>query len=151
MDEVDDEALSIPRSSTDADLRVVYDIVHSTSYQVPVLYLTFKDVPKGVRPSLGEVYGLLIPDAQETQIRSVGVMGALSMAEHPMTSVPAYFVHPCRTQEAMEPLLNGQKVKPEHYLLLWLGLIAGSVGLNVPIELAQGMVGLSHGQPEGSA
>lgn len=67
------------------------------------------------------------------------------MAEHPVTGTPAYFVHPCRTQEAMLALVTERTVKPQDYLLLWLGVIGGGVGLNMPIELAQ-MVGASSGR-----
>lgn len=75
-------------------------------------------------------------------MRSVGVMGALSMAEHPITGIPAYFVHPCRTQEAMSALLENAspKAKPcsgTQYLLLWFGVIGASVGLNAPIGVAK--------------
>lgn len=69
-------------------------------------------------------------------------MGALSMSEHPVTGIPAYFVHPCRTQEAMSPLLEyaSRDAKPcsgMQYLLLWFGVIGASVGLSVPIGVAK--------------
>jgi ubiquitin-like-conjugating enzyme ATG10 len=75
-------------------------------------------------------------------------MGALSMAEHPISGTPAYFVHPCRTQEVMPPLLlllqNADPNKPDAdprkaicYLMLWFGVIGASVGLSVPISVAR--------------
>lgn len=64
-------------------------------------------------------------------------MGALSMTDHPITSTPAYFIHPCRTAEAMEPVTEGPRTTPEMYLLRWIGIIGQSVGLDVPSELAQ--------------
>lgn len=75
-------------------------------------------------------------------MRSVGVMGALSMAEHPLDGIPAYFVHPCRTQEVLSPLLDSASsdAKPwsgMQYLLLWFGVIGASVGLSVPIGVAK--------------
>ena len=66
------------------------------------------------------------------------MLGALSMTDHPITGLPAYFVHPCRTAEAMRGMLDGE-VKPEAYLLMWFGLIGGGVGLEVPVELARAM------------
>ena len=118
---------------------VVYDIVHSPSYQVPVLYVTFRDLPSSLRglPSPDQVYEMLVPSLYRQQTNAVGPMGALSMTDHPITSTPAYFIHPCRTAEAMEAVTEGFKTTPEIYLLRWIGMIGQSIGLNVPSELAQ--------------
>jgi ubiquitin-like-conjugating enzyme ATG10 len=123
-------------------LLVVYDIIHSPSYQVPVLYVTFKPCAPSVRPlsgptNLDNVYELLAPASLQPQIQSIGVMGALSMADHPVTGTAAYFVHPCRTAEAMEAVTGNEYVTPQKYLLIWIGLVGQSVGLEVPIELAE--------------
>ena len=72
-------------------------------------------------------------------MQAAGVMGALSMTDHPVTSTPTYFIHPCRTAEAMEAVTGGKDVTPEEYLLMWLGLVGPSVGLKFPIELAEAM------------
>ena len=69
-------------------------------------------------------------------------MGALSMTDHPISGLPVYFVHPCRTAEAMKDVLSGKlaegrAVKPEVYLIMWMGLVGGAVGLNVPVALAE--------------
>lgn len=66
-------------------------------------------------------------------------MGALSMTDHPVTGMPAYFVHPCRTAEAMDAVTEHRNVTPDGYLLMWLGMVGPSVGLDVPIELAEAM------------
>lgn len=117
-------------------------MIHSPSYQVPVLYITFKDEAAGKRmPSVDEAYELLVPDAYRSQIEATGVVGALSMTDHPISSTPAYFVHPCQTAEAMEAVVGGRKTTPEEYLLMWLGMIGASVGLDVPVELAEAMSG----------
>ena len=52
-----------------------------------------------------------------------------------MLEVPAYFVHPCNTAEALQSLEKND-VKPAEYLMLWLGLVGGSVQLFVPPSLA---------------
>lgn len=67
-------------------------------------------------------------------------MGALSVTDHPVFSTPAYFVHPCRTAEAMKAVNGGGKIQPQEYLLRWMGIIGQSVGLSVPVELAQAIV-----------
>jgi ubiquitin-like-conjugating enzyme ATG10 len=147
--EDDDPEAFVPPVAKHEHMQVVQcDIAYSPSYQVPVLYLTFaerstnRNVPL---PPPNEVYKVLVPDGFKSAIRSVGVMGALSMAEHPTTGSPAYFVHPCRTQEVISPLLqNADPSKPEadprkamNYLLLWFGVIGASVGLSVPISVAR--------------
>jgi ubiquitin-like-conjugating enzyme ATG10 len=148
IEDEDPEALVVPAVATkrqDLDRVVRYDVVFSPSYQVPVLYLTFaeattsKSIPL---PSAAEIYEILVPPGFKAPMRDVGVMGALSMAEHPITGTPAYFVHPCRTQEALAPLLGETSdnigFEPAvEYLLLWFGVIGASVGLSVPVKTAR--------------
>lgn len=145
-DEDDSEALVAAPVANHGFTRVVQcDTAYSPAYQVPVLYLTFAERSTNqsvALPSPDEVYKILVPDDFKSPMRSVGVLGALSMAEHPVTGVPAYFVHPCRTQEALSPLLGNASsdIKPcngTHYLLLWFGVIGASVGLSVPISVAK--------------
>ena len=144
-DEEDSEALVAPIANHDYTRAVQCDIAYSPAYQVPVLYLTFAECSTGrsiALPSPDDIYKILVPDDFKSPMRNVGVMGALSMAEHPITGIPAYFVHPCRTQEALSPLLEdaSHKANPcggTHYLLLWFGVIGASVGLSVPIDVAK--------------
>lgn len=121
-------------------------MAYSPAYQVPVLHLTFAERSTNrsiALPSPDEVYDILVPEYFKSPMRSVGVMGALSIAEHPITGVPAYFVHPCRTQEALSPLIGSNADPDAHsrdgtrYLLLWFGVIGASVGLSVPIGVAK--------------
>jgi len=121
---------------TGSDVLVHYDIVHSTSYQVPVLYLTF---PGRGLPPPDDVYELLVPPSQKQQMQAIGVMGALSMTEHPITTLPAYYVHPCRTQDAMLAVSGGGGMTPDRYLLLCLGIIGSSVSLSLPVDVATRM------------
>ena len=145
IEDEDPEALFVPPAAANLDRVVRYDVVYSPSYQVPVLYLTFveattsKSIPL---PSAAEIYEMLVPQGFKAPMRDIGVMGALSMAEHPITGMPAYFVHPCRTQEALAPLLGDMSdnigFEPAvEYLLLWFGVIGASVGLSVPVKTAR--------------
>jgi len=119
---------------------VVYDIVHSPSYQVPVLYITLSGLGVTSQHSPEDMYKLLVPEAYKEQIRAVGVMGALSMTEHPLTGLPAYFVHPCRTQDAMIAVGDDSNhCSAISYLTRWIGLVGSSVGLYVPIALAEAL------------
>ena len=144
-DDEDSEALVAPIASQDYTRVVQCDIAYSPTYRVPVLYLTFSEVSTNKSIALtspDEVYEILVPEDFKSPMRSVGVMGALSMAEHPVSGIPAYFVHPCRTQEAMSPLLSNAKPDAHsrdgtRYLLLWFGVIGASVGLSVPLDVAK--------------
>lgn len=137
LHEDDEEALDRSNSEIEPFL-VNYDIVLSPTYQVPVLYVTFEDTRLGLRhlPSPVEVYDLLVPESYRPQIDGIGVMGALSLTDHPVLGCPAYFMHPCRTAEAMKQVSGGLNLEPEDYLLRWFGLIGQGVGLEIPIELA---------------
>jgi ubiquitin-like-conjugating enzyme ATG10 len=117
--------------------RVFYDVVHSPSYQVPVLYVTFEHgVSDRGLPSLEQAYDLLAPQSLQIQMQQIGVMGALSTTDHPATGTPAIFVHPCQTAAAMDDVAGRGEIAPGRYLLLWIGLIGCGVGLDVPTELA---------------
>lgn len=138
--EADDEVLSGQIRDARPPL-VLYEILHSPSYRVPVLYIRFNDFSiKGTRrsiPTLDETYDLLVPKTERPAMQQVGVMGALSLTDHPVNNLPAYFVHPCRTSEAMAAITDGTDVKPIQYLLIWIGLIGSSAGLVIPRKLAQ--------------
>jgi ubiquitin-like-conjugating enzyme ATG10 len=63
----------------------------------------------------------------------------LTAQNHPLTDRPAYFVHPCNTADAMKDICadrEGGEVGVEEYLVLWLGLVGGAVGVWVPGSVA---------------
>ena len=51
--------------------------------------------------------------------------------------MPAYFIHPCNTSDAVQGVVEDSACTPSEYLLVWLGLIGSSVGLHVTTELAE--------------
>jgi len=51
-----------------------------------------------------------------------------------VSGLPALFVHPCRTAEAMTELAKGVPVDLTTYLSVWMGIVGGSVGLYIPIN-----------------
>lgn len=122
---------------------------------MPVLYVTFQQSPGVTRTnsgtttptSLDAVYELLVPESKQSQVKDVGVMGALSMMDHPITGLPAYFVHPCQTGDVMHSLFDapqaGESTEREMYLLVWIGLVGGSVGLDMPTDLAEYIIACS--------
>lgn len=141
FEEDDSEVLTKPTSSSieDRDERKVhYDIIHSPTYQVPVLYLSFPSTNRSPLPPPDEVYDLLVPYPYRAQLQAVGPISALSMTgEHPITGGPAYFVHPCLTQDSMRAVMAGRKVSAAEYLALWVGVVGATVGLSLPVSLAR--------------
>lgn len=51
---------------------------------------------------------------------------------HPVTDLPAFFIHPCGTKEAMEQF----NCLLKDYLGVWLGLVGGYIGLWLPPAMA---------------
>ncbi|KAL2007112.1 hypothetical protein VTN00DRAFT_8550 [Thermoascus crustaceus] len=134
LEEDDDEAL-IRRPDPGFRFEVEYDIILSPTYRVPVLYFVLRNAPREGPAGMEAVYQYLVPHQYKTELKSVGVMGGISMGYHPESGVPAYFVHPCNTADAMKDVGGGRDITPETYLLLWLGLIGNCVNLHVPREL----------------
>lgn len=148
-EEDEDDEASIPHSPTQSP-SVEYSIVLSPSYQVPVLYFTLRNLPSSLNPtSIETVYQLLTPRNFTYDLERTGVMGGISIGNHPLTDFPSFYVHPCNTAEAMRELLGNQtedgeeggkrgerEVSPIKYLTAWLGLVGSCVGLHIPRELA---------------
>ncbi|RDW63948.1 hypothetical protein BP5796_10450 [Coleophoma crateriformis] len=113
---------------------VVYEIHLHPTYRVPTLWFTLHDLPMA-EPTfdLNSVFRYLVPDEHKAQLRAAGVTGGISAAPHPITDLPSFFIHPCQTKEAMEPF----DCEAKDYLMVWLGLVGGCVGLWVPRELAE--------------
>ncbi|KAI7505509.1 hypothetical protein KC347_g7933 [Hortaea werneckii] len=115
-----------------------YDIVYSPTYQVPVLYVSFPSFDRSPLPSPDGVYDLLVAKPYRAQLQAVGPMSALSMTgEHPVTGGPAYFVHPCLTQDSMRAVMAGRRVSGAEYLAIWFGIVGSTVGLSLPVSLAR--------------
>jgi len=55
-----------------------------------------------------------------------------TLQNHPLTDLPAFFIHPCGTKEAMEQF----NCLLKDYLGVWLGLVGGYVGLWLPPAMA---------------
>lgn len=123
-----------------------YDIIHSPTYQVPVLYLTCRHPPPLSSSTttsktfpLESIFNLVVPQSHRAGLLAVGEVGALSATDHPVTNLPCLFIHPCRTSEAMGEILAERDVSPEEYLMTWLGLVGKSAGLSVPLALAESL------------
>ncbi|PBP28217.1 hypothetical protein BUE80_DR000733 [Diplocarpon rosae] len=113
---------------------VIYEIHLHPTYSMPTLWFTLHDLPIGEQVfDLDSVYRYLVPSTYKRKLRAAGITGGISAAPHPITHVPAFFIHPCQTKEAIENF----DCSIEDYLMLWIGLVGGCVGLWVPPEMAE--------------
>ncbi|QSZ30126.1 hypothetical protein DSL72_004646 [Monilinia vaccinii-corymbosi] len=142
----DDEALRLNKSSTAVSGTlpqyslcshqpyVIYEIHLHPTYRIPTLWFTLHDLSMD-EPAfdINSVYRHLVPEEYKTQLRAIGVVGGISAALHPITDVPSFFIHPCQTKEAMENF----DCPADEYLMSWLGLVGGCVGLWMPHEMAR--------------
>jgi len=83
-DEIDtDDSEELRRPSAEGceqgSLSVVYDIAYSTSYQVPVLYLHFRDPDSSVVRPDPALLERVIPTISNPQVQTVGTIGGISM------------------------------------------------------------------------
>lgn len=115
---------------------VDFSIALSPSYQVPVLWFRLSTQTPTDVEAIDRVYSLLVPPATRASLRHVGVLGGISIADHPVSGLPAFFFHPCRTQEVMESLQPTGSMTPVEYLLLWFGVIGAAAGLSIPSAVA---------------
>ncbi|KAJ5736683.1 uncharacterized protein N7483_001808, partial [Penicillium malachiteum] len=132
------------RSNLKPRLQVDYDIVLSPTYQVPVLYFALRWLHQNGPIGLDAVYQYLVPEQYQSQVKSVGVMGGISLGYHPDSGTPAFFVHPCNTADAMAQVADAQSITPGTYLLIWLGLVGHCVNLHIPRELVASGPALSN-------
>jgi ubiquitin-like-conjugating enzyme ATG10 len=125
--------LSSPKGSS---CTVEYDIVLSPSYCVPAVYFIIRDDDGSLITDIDLMYKLVVPRVYRDHLRDVGVMGGISMINHPIFDLPSFFIHPCQTPEALENAAEERPVLIQDYLQLWLGIIGNSVGLQAPIPAA---------------
>jgi ubiquitin-like-conjugating enzyme ATG10 len=114
---------------------VEYSIALSQIYRVPVLYFNFVNVPMEQARNVDTVYEHLVPSHFKDPLKEIGVMGGISMQNHPVTGRPSFFIHPCNTPTAMEAVSKPIELTPENYLMVWLGVVGSCVGLDVPFAL----------------
>lgn len=113
---------------------VIYEIHLHPTYRTPTLWFSLHDLQPGDNSiDIETVYRYLLPHNCYSKFQSFRIPGILSAAPHPVTDLPALFVHPCQTKEAMEKF----DCPLEDYLMVWIGIVGGSVGLWLPAEMAQ--------------
>ncbi|KAI1387054.1 uncharacterized protein F4822DRAFT_445133 [Hypoxylon trugodes] len=134
MEDSDKEVLSRLRSRANFQTpNVKYEIHLHPTYRAPCLWFSLHNLPPGESAfDVETVFRHLVPEQFKDSLRRIGPIGGISIDHHPMTGIPSFFVHPCVLGEAM----TGFDCSKEDYLMVWLGLVGGCVGLWVPREMA---------------
>jgi ubiquitin-like-conjugating enzyme ATG10 len=116
---------------------VEYDIILSPSYQVPVLYINIQDPLHRYPPTMPILYKHIIPPQYKDQAEKAGIIGGITVTDHPLTNKPVFFIHPCHTAAVIQASISGkeQGVTGFEYLMIWIGAFGGCVGLDVPVEI----------------
>ncbi|KAF2499616.1 hypothetical protein BU16DRAFT_524083 [Lophium mytilinum] len=147
--EDDEEALQ-SRSTGESEMRIEYEVFLSPIYQVPVLYINLEDRNGVVPPTIESLYEHVIPEQFKSHVRHFGVLGGITMADHPATNRPVFFVHPCNTVDALRASFQESKITSDKYILLWMGLVGGCAGLQVPTAIAIGQANSTHANGDAS-
>ena len=134
LEEDDDEVL---QTTGEYQPLILYDILLSPVYRVPVLYISISDTQHRYPPTMATLYEHLIPPQFKAQAENGGVIGGISIQDHPATNRPVFFIHPCQTAEVLEASVDKQNITAEEYLVMWIGALGKCVGLNVPLALMQ--------------
>ncbi|KAG9262927.1 ubiquitin-like-conjugating enzyme ATG10 isoform X1 [Astyanax mexicanus] len=110
-----------------------YHVLYSSSYQVPVLYFTASTLD-GRLLSLEEVWNSVHPDCR-TQLLNEP-WNTLTQQEHPVLGQPFFMLHPCRTEEFMQPILETARREKRriNYVVTWLSVVGPMVRLVVPVS-----------------
>jgi ubiquitin-like-conjugating enzyme ATG10 len=134
LEEDDEEALDTLRATPAV---LYYDVILSPVYSVPVLYFSISDPQHRYPPTMDVLYKYLIPPEFKAQAEKAGLLGGVTINDHPITGRPVFFIHPCQTAEVMEASVGKRNVAPEEYLITWIGALGKCVGLDVPLALMQ--------------
>uniref|UniRef100_A0A3Q2NRC0 Ubiquitin-like-conjugating enzyme ATG10 n=1 Tax=Fundulus heteroclitus TaxID=8078 RepID=A0A3Q2NRC0_FUNHE len=91
-------------------------------------------VSEGKSLTLEEMWGTIHPNFRLCLRNSP--LNAISQQEHPLLGQPFFFLHPCRTEEFMGPVLQvaQDQGRPVNYVLSWLSVVGPVVGLDVSLK-----------------
>ncbi|KAK6529139.1 hypothetical protein TWF694_004352 [Orbilia ellipsospora] len=114
--------------------KITYHILLSPIYSVPVLYFIGHSVDPfygNTIHSLDEIHALLVPDSHRSTLSSIGIQGGISQTHHPYLGTTSWFIHPCRTAEALKMWMEDGNLGLENYMGVWVGSVGAVVGLVV--------------------
>jgi Autophagocytosis associated protein, active-site domain len=121
--------------------------VYSETWQIPVLYFDVRNVSTGQPCSREEVLSYLVLDFDGLPVQSdetnqiESSWNFLSFDEHPISRLPSFFLHPCRTSERMglieSTLMQHSTCGVETRAVLlhsWLSLMLAPLRMKLSLE-----------------
>ncbi|RVE61411.1 hypothetical protein OJAV_G00170410 [Oryzias javanicus] len=133
IEDEDDCVCRAPGGSSSSALQFEYHVLYSCSYRTPVLYFRASTL-EGRSLTLEDVWNSVHPNYRlGLQSRP---LDAITQQEHPFLGQAFFFLHPCRTEEFMKPLLQmtQDQNRPVNYVLSWLSVVGPMVGLEVSLD-----------------
>lgn len=109
---------------------IVYHIIYSSSYSVPVLYFNAYH-ENGKLLTLDEIWNK-VPTCYQSRIETKK-WETITQQEHPILGIPYFMIHPCYTADFMKDCSSS------NYLLSWLSIVGPLAGINLSLEYAKCM------------
>lgn len=133
FDDCPEEADVLINSPVTQVFQFEYHVVYSCSYRTPVLYFRAFTL-EGKSLPMEEVWRctrsrLRLPSQD-------ALLNTVTQQEHPLLGQAFFMLHPCKTDDFMQPVLKAaqESNRPVNYVLTWLSVVAPLVGLDVPLE-----------------
>ena len=102
-------------------------ISYSHIWQVPVLHFTAQ-MQDGTPLSRDDVIFCILSCSNDPNSTYHVTSDFVSLDEHPVTGIPSYFLHPCRTTALLE-ILQASSDNPALRLWSWMSMILPLVGI----------------------
>ena len=108
-----------------------FSVVYSETWHAPVLYFHVQDMKRGEPCTRSQIVTYLSNLYPQNKVEDT--WDFCSQEEHPITRMPSFFLHPCRTNERLQHLTTPQEHKqdPAATLLQWMTIMLPSVGLAI--------------------
>lgn len=102
---------------------MVYHVIYSLSYSVPVLYFNAYH-ENGKLLSLDEIWNK-IPKCYQSETDK---WSTITQQDHPILGIPYFMIHPCYTADFMK------NRSTTNYLISWLSTVGSLAGLQLSLE-----------------
>nr|AWV66709.1 ubiquitin-like--conjugating enzyme ATG10 [Brachionus calyciflorus] len=110
-------------------LTLIFHIIYSESYNVPVLYLNmFKS--NGSIAKYNDIYSFFNLNNLKNEERDSDLI--LTQQEHPILFKPFYYMHPCKTSQWMSATKIGENDN-FNFTLKWLSFVFSA--LRIPLDI----------------
>lgn len=107
---------------------IVYHIIYSLSYSVPVLYFNAYH-ENGKLLSLDEIWNKI----PKCYLSEIDKWSTITQQEHPILGIPYFMIHPCYTADFMK------NHSMNNYLITWLSTVGPLAGLKLSLEYGKNL------------